>query len=133
MATARERGLSPLQAAVKRAMDLVGALLGLALSWWLIAIAYVVAAIDTRANGFFLQARVGRNGKVFRVIKIRTMRARSGVDTTVTTDRDTRVTRIGHCQPRRMSSTTRGRSRVEGSSVRGGRSLPNTVAASRTR
>jgi lipopolysaccharide/colanic/teichoic acid biosynthesis glycosyltransferase len=95
MATDRERGLSPLQAVVKRAIDLVGALVGLALTWWVIVIAYVVATIDTRANGFFVQPRVGRHGRMFKVIKIRTMRAGTEVSTTVTTDRDPRITRVG--------------------------------------
>ena len=95
MATPRERGLSPLQAFLKRTLDLVGAFVGLALTWWVIAIAYVVATIDTKASGFFLQERVGRNGKLFKVIKIRTMRDRPDVQTNVTTDRDPRVTVIG--------------------------------------
>ena len=95
MATAREHGLSPPQAFAKRTLDMVGAVIGLALSWWIIAIAYVVATIDTRANGFFLQQRVGRDGRLFKVIKIRTMRDRPGEHTTVTTDRDPRVTGIG--------------------------------------
>jgi len=95
MDIARERGLSPLQAFLKRTLDMVGALVGLALSWWVIAIAYVIAAVDTKASGFFLQERVGRNGKLFKVIKIRTMRGCPGVQTNVTTDRDPRVTRIG--------------------------------------
>jgi lipopolysaccharide/colanic/teichoic acid biosynthesis glycosyltransferase len=95
MATPRERGLSPPQAFLKRTMDLAGALVGLALSGWIIAIAYVVATLDTKASGFFVQERVGRNGKLFKVIKIRTMRDRPDVQTNVTTDRDPRVTRIG--------------------------------------
>jgi lipopolysaccharide/colanic/teichoic acid biosynthesis glycosyltransferase len=95
MATVREQGLSPLQALVKRTLDIVGASIGLALSWWIITIAYIVATIDTRANGFFLQQRVGRDGRLFKVIKIRTMQDRAGEHTTVTTDRDSRVTKIG--------------------------------------
>jgi lipopolysaccharide/colanic/teichoic acid biosynthesis glycosyltransferase len=95
MATGREHGLSPRQAFVKRALDIVGAVIGLALSWWIIAIAYLLATIDTKANGFFLQKRVGRDGRLFKLIKIRTMQARAGEHTTVTTDRDPRVTKIG--------------------------------------
>jgi lipopolysaccharide/colanic/teichoic acid biosynthesis glycosyltransferase len=87
--------LSPPQAFLKRTLDLAGALVGLALSWWIIAIAYLVATLDTKASGFFVQERVGRNGKLFKVIKIRTMRDRPDVQTNVTTDRDPRVTGIG--------------------------------------
>ena len=105
MATPHERGLSPLQAFLKRTLDLVGAFVGLALTWWVIAIAYVVATIDTKASGFFLQERVGRNGKLFKVIKIRTMRDRPDVQTNVTTDRDPRVTGMAaFCASRRSTS-----------------------------
>ena len=88
-------GLSPIQSAVKRTFDLIGAVIGLALTWWLIALAWVAATIDTREDGFFRQRRVGLHGRSFDVIKIRTMRNVPGVDTTVTTLSDPRITRLG--------------------------------------
>jgi lipopolysaccharide/colanic/teichoic acid biosynthesis glycosyltransferase len=87
--------LSPGQRALKRGFDMFGAALGLALTWWLIVLLWAAATVDTRANGFFVQERVGRNGRRFRVIKLRTMRIDPGVDTTVTTSGDARITRIG--------------------------------------
>lgn len=83
------------QAALKRGFDLSGAVLGLLLTWWLICLAWLAATIDTRRNGFFLQARVGRHGRPFRVVKIRTMREVPGLDTTVTRSGDARITRLG--------------------------------------
>ncbi len=88
--------LTPLQAAGKRGFDFLVALAGLALTWWLIAIAWVLATLDTRANGFFTQPRVGRDGRLFRVIKLRTMRVDRTVTTTVTTKHDPRITPLGY-------------------------------------
>jgi lipopolysaccharide/colanic/teichoic acid biosynthesis glycosyltransferase len=87
--------LSPLQAALKRGFDFLGAAFGLALTIWIILPAWVLASIDTRKNGFFTQDRVGRDGRIFRVIKIRTMREIPGMSTTVTTGRDQRITPLG--------------------------------------
>jgi lipopolysaccharide/colanic/teichoic acid biosynthesis glycosyltransferase len=88
-------GLTPIQAALKRAFDVTGATVGLLVTGWIILPAFVAASVDTRSNGFFIQKRVGRYGHVFRLIKIRTMRPVKGVDTTVTTGRDPRITALG--------------------------------------
>ncbi len=57
--------------------------------------AWALASLDTRKNGFFTQDRVGKDGWVFRVIKIRTMREVPGMNTTVTTGADQRITPLG--------------------------------------
>ena len=88
-------GLETFQAFQKRAFDLVFAALGLLVVWWLILLAWVVASIDTRSNGFFIQKRVGRNGKIFWVVKIKTMRPVAEFDTTVTQRGDPRITPLG--------------------------------------
>jgi len=88
-------GLRAFQAFQKRTFDLVFAALGLLVAWWLILLAWVVASIDTRSNGFFIQKRVGRNGRVFRVVKIKTMRPIASFDTTVTRRGDPRITPLG--------------------------------------
>lgn len=80
---------------LKRWVDFLGALLGLGLTWWIILISYILASIDTRANGFFIQKRVGRNGKLFYLVKLRTMRSDPSFQTNVTTDRDPRITSLG--------------------------------------
>ena len=89
------RGLSFLQAFQKRTFDLFLAALGLLVAWWLILLAWLAASIDTRSNGFFVQKRVGRNGKIFRVVKIKTMRPVAAFDTTVTRRGDPRITPLG--------------------------------------
>lgn len=88
-------GLSLFHRVIKRAFDFSFALVGLLILWWLIVLAWVLASIDTGKNGLFTQLRVGQNGKQFRVIKIRTMRDRSNLRTTVTTSNDPRITRLG--------------------------------------
>jgi len=55
----------------------------------------ILASIDTRANGFFVQNRVGRNGRLFSFIKLRTMRRDPSFQTTITTDTDPHITRLG--------------------------------------
>ena len=55
----------------------------------------IVATLDTGANGFFMQARVGRLGRRFRMIKLRTMRVDPALRATVTTAGDARITRVG--------------------------------------
>lgn len=84
------------QQRLKRAFDLIGAVVGLLLVGWLILICWIAAALDTRANGFFFQTRIGLHGKPFRIVKIRSMRRIPGHDSTVTTARDTRITRLGN-------------------------------------
>jgi lipopolysaccharide/colanic/teichoic acid biosynthesis glycosyltransferase len=89
------RGLSLGAAFAKRSFDIVLAATGLALAAPVIAVAWVIATLDTGANGFFTQPRIGRHGRPFRVIKIRTMRPGSEAGSTVTTANDARVTAAG--------------------------------------
>ena len=80
---------------LKRCFDIIFSLIGLLLTWWIILIAWIIATIDTGENGFFIQDRVGKDGKIFKLIKIRTMRKVPDFNTTVTTDRDPRITKAG--------------------------------------
>jgi len=85
--------MTPVQAALKRVFDAGAAAVGLAFLWPVIAIAIILARKDTGASGLFRQQRIGRDGKPFIVIKIRTMRAIAG--TTITTGNDARITPLG--------------------------------------
>ncbi|MFN8486685.1 MAG: sugar transferase [Caldilineaceae bacterium] len=80
---------------LKRSFDLIVSLLGLILFTWLLVILYILATFDTQQNGFFLQKRVGKNGKLFHTIKLRTMRNLPTIRTNVTTATDPRITRLG--------------------------------------
>jgi len=79
----------------KRSFDLAVSVIGLLTCGWLILVAFLVASFDTRASGFFIQRRIGRSGRGFPLLKIRTMRDVDGSDTTVTTANDHRVTTFG--------------------------------------
>lgn len=80
---------------MKRLFDITASAFGLLALCWLILLAWVLASVDTRANGFFTQRRVGRHGKLFSVVKIRTMRVDVGHDTHVTQANDPRITCMG--------------------------------------
>lgn len=88
-------GLSCVQAALKRSFDVLASGSGLLITFWIIIPSWLAATWDTGANGFFLQERVGLNGRRFRVIKLRTMRVDSSLTSTVTTSGDARVTTLG--------------------------------------
>ena len=92
--------LSRFDAVAKHCIDFILAFILLGLTWWIILVAVILAAVETRTNGFFIQTRVGRNGRLFKVIKIRTMWRASDepaitTTTTVTTSNDKRVTPLG--------------------------------------
>ncbi len=79
----------------KRAFDLVFSLMGIVLTWWIILLAWLVASWETKSNGLFAQQRVGKDGSLFRLFKIKTMKPIDGVETTVTTSGDQRITNSG--------------------------------------
>lgn len=82
-------------ATAKRAFDLAFALLGLLFCWPVILVAWIAASLDTRSNGMFQQARIGKEGRLFTIYKIKTMR-NSGVSaSSITTRDDPRITRTG--------------------------------------
>lgn len=82
-------------AMLKRSFDLSMAILGLFIVWWIILLGWIFAYYDTGKGSFFVQKRVGRYGRLFNVIKLRTMRLDIPVMTTITTDCDSRLTNIG--------------------------------------
>ena len=87
--------LSPAQQASKRFFDIVLALAGICLTVWIMLIAWVIASIETKSNGLFIQKRIGKDGKPFSVFKIKTMKHTSTTDATVTTSNDSRITKSG--------------------------------------
>ncbi|MEM7366038.1 MAG: sugar transferase [Pseudomonadota bacterium] len=88
-------GLSRRDAAIKRLFDLVLSMFGLALTGGFILVGWLVATVDTGENGFFRQARIGRFGIPFKVVKLRTMKNVSSQESTVTVRGDSRITPIG--------------------------------------
>lgn len=80
---------------IKRSFDLVASGVGLLLLGWLILICAILARLDTGLSGFFMQTRVGKDGKLFKVMKLRSMRNIEGITTNVSTSKDPRITKLG--------------------------------------
>ncbi|MCG2611276.1 sugar transferase [Flavobacterium sp. SM15] len=59
---------------VKRLFDIAFSFVALVLMSWLIFLGWIAATLDTHQNGFFLQKRVGQYGKLFTIIKLRTIK-----------------------------------------------------------
>ena len=78
---------------LKRAMDLTFSVAGLIVLWPVILLTAILARWDTGASGIFRQERIGRHGRRFRLLKVRTMRPVVG--TTITTCLDDRITPLG--------------------------------------
>ena len=91
--------------AAKRALDLALTLAGLLAIWPILLLVALAIKVDTRGPVFFVQTRVGKDGRTFRIVKFRSMVA--GADAMLaglSGDRDgicfkakddPRITRIG--------------------------------------
>ena len=87
--------LSAIDKFQKRFFDVILSVVGICITWWLMVLAWLVSSVETRSNGFFMQKRIGKEGIPFFVYKIKTMKPISGIKTTVTTSKDSRITRSG--------------------------------------
>ena len=56
----------------KRLFDLVFSVIGLLIFGLIILLLVIIASIDTKSQGVFLQKRIGQFGKIFTIFKIRT-------------------------------------------------------------
>jgi putative colanic acid biosynthesis UDP-glucose lipid carrier transferase len=82
---------------LKRASDLLVAVLVIAgvLSWLLPLLALLIK-LDSRGPVFFVQKRVGRNGRLFLCYKLRSMVINEWADERAVTGNDARITRLGN-------------------------------------
>jgi lipopolysaccharide/colanic/teichoic acid biosynthesis glycosyltransferase/glycosyltransferase involved in cell wall biosynthesis len=92
---------------IKRLLDIVGALIGLAISAPLILLAAIAIKIDSPGPIFYLQTRIGEHGRPFRIIKLRSMQVDAERQLTTLIElaalpepayklaQDPRVTRVG--------------------------------------
>lgn len=58
---------------LKRVFDMVFSIVALLLFGWLIALCFLIASLETKSNGFFKQLRVGQNGRLFTIYKLKTI------------------------------------------------------------
>ena len=95
------RGMGRVQAvelygAVRRARDVAGSVLLLALTLPLLLLAAGLIKLDSRGPGPYRQERLGLHGRIFSLLKLRTMRIDAEADgPRWATERDPRVTRSG--------------------------------------
>ena len=88
------QGLTYEQRFIKRAFDIVfSALLLILLSPLFLVVAFLIRR-DDGGPVFFFQQRATRDGKIFKVIKFRTMKVNAGNKSA--TEHDDRITKIGH-------------------------------------
>jgi exopolysaccharide biosynthesis polyprenyl glycosylphosphotransferase len=69
----QEPPISGLNRVMKRALDVVGSLIGLAIAAPLLPVVAAAIKLDSPGPVFFSQERVGENGVPFRCLKLRTM------------------------------------------------------------
>ncbi len=82
---------------VKRIFDMLFALVFLLLLFPILLIFALAVAFTSTGGAFFRQERVGRNGRLFRLLKFRTMRPGSEAQGQLTIGgRDPRITGVGY-------------------------------------
>ena len=74
------RPYGPYEKYIKRPLDILCGLAAVVVFWWLYLILIVLGAIFMRGNPFFTQERPGKDGKIFKLIKFRTMDNRRDKD-----------------------------------------------------
>lgn len=80
---------------LKRISDIFLSLVGLLLALPVIALAAVAIRLEDRGPVFFRQSRVGKNRRIFRLVKLRTMREEPSDGDLYTQKNDKRITRVG--------------------------------------
>ncbi len=81
---------------VRRLFSIVAALVGLILTAPIWIMAAIAIKLDSAGRVFYRQDRVGKNGRTFRIIKFRSMRADAETDGPVwSMEHDERITRVG--------------------------------------
>ena len=87
--------MDSLQIICKRLFDIILAALGLVVLSPAILLVILILQVSSRGPLFFLQPRVGREGRIFDVVKLRTMIVGGEQNGSITTASDARVTSIG--------------------------------------
>lgn len=87
--------LSKNQIALKRLLDITLSLFGLILSFLFLGILLILTSIDTKSFGILAQNRIGQYGKVFKLLKFKTMRDTNQPQNYITTINDPRITKFG--------------------------------------
>lgn len=89
------KGMSKGDIILKRLFDITASFFGLVVFLPIIAVCWVIAAIETRSNGFFVQKRIGQHGKIIHVVKIKTMKPARGDRSPIAAQNLASITRSG--------------------------------------
>ncbi|MCX5707733.1 MAG: sugar transferase [Candidatus Omnitrophica bacterium] len=82
---------------IKRVMDVVLSVIGLGITSPILLFATILIKLDSPGPIVYRQRRMGKNGKIFRILKLRSMRqdAEKGTGAVWAKKNDTRVTAVG--------------------------------------
>ena len=88
--------MTPTERRLKRAFDVLFALVGIATIWPLMVLLCIILFIGGGRHVFYKQERQGLGGRVFNILKVRTMKVNAEVDVPrLERPGDPRLTRIG--------------------------------------
>lgn len=80
-----------------RLFDIFFSALGLIILFPFFVVFYLLIRIESKGGAFYIQERIGKNGKPFGLYKFRTMRVGSDTEGLLTVgERDSRITHIGY-------------------------------------
>ena len=80
---------------MKRIFDLLFAVLGVILLFPILIIISCIIKLTSKGSAFFIQERVGKEGKTFRMIKFRSMHVVNKSYSTISVKGDIRITKTG--------------------------------------
>ncbi|WP_416777009.1 sugar transferase [Xenorhabdus budapestensis] len=83
---------------LKRTFDITLSISIILMVFPIIFISWLVSTIETKSNGFFLQRRIGQNGRMFSIIKIKTMKPIGKYEnrSSITSENSQLITKSGH-------------------------------------
>ena len=80
---------------MKRLFDFITSFIGIFVFSPILIIVYLLVKLSSVGPAFFVQKRIGKNGKIFQMIKFRSMTVIQNSNSTISVKGDIRVTKIG--------------------------------------
>ena len=80
---------------MKRLFDFITSFIGILVFSPILIIVYLLVKLSSVGPAFFVQKRIGKNGKIFRMVKIRSMIGDQISNSTISVKDDIRITKIG--------------------------------------
>ena len=80
---------------MKRLFDFITSLIGLIVLFPIFIIVSLLVKISSEGPVFFVQKRIGKNGKIFQMIKFRSMFVIQRSNSTISVKGDVRITKVG--------------------------------------